>query len=191
MQVPQRVSEPARLVTAEEFAKLPDDDYRYELVAGRVIRMSPPGVRHGRLAVRLALILERYVEVHRVGVVLGEAGCHIASNPDTVRGPDLSFFKRERIPAEGLPEGFWPGPPDLVVEIRSPGDRRSEIQAKVDDYLTRGVSVVWVVDPKRKTVTIHRRLAPSVTLHIDDELDGGDVVVGFTCKVSEIFNEAF
>jgi Uma2 family endonuclease len=177
----------ARLITAEEFAKIPDDDYHYELVEGRVVRVSPPGSLHGALAVQLAALLTRHVRAHNLGAVIGEAGFKLASNPDTVRGPDVSFIRRERIPAAGLPEGFWAGPPDLAVEIRSPSDSVRKIRKRVNDYLTRGARLVWVVDSRRRTVTVYRHLLTAVTVGLDDTLDGGDVVPGFRCAVREIF----
>jgi Uma2 family endonuclease len=176
-----------RLVTAEEFARMPNDDYHYELVEGRVIRMSPPGVRHGVLATQIAALLHRHVAAHRLGAVITPAGFKLAANPDTVREPDVAFIRGDRIPSTGLPEGFWPGPPDLAIEIRSPRDRLSEVKAKVADYLARGVRLVWVVDAKKKAVTVYRRQSPAVTLGVGDVLDARDVIDGFTCPVARIF----
>jgi Uma2 family endonuclease len=178
----------ARLVTAEEFAQIPNDDYHYELVEGRVIRISPPGSRHAVLATRIAVLLAQYAETHDLGAVMTPAGFKLATNPDTVREPDIAFVHRERIPQTGVPDGFWPGPPDLAVEITSPGDGRSEILAKVTDYLARGVRLVWVIDPKRQTVTVHRALSPPVIHGIDDLLEAGDVIPGFNCAVRRIFD---
>ena len=177
----------ARLVTAEEFARIPDDDQHYELVEGRVVRMSPPGFRHGLLATRIAALLAQHVDAHRLGAVATPAGFWIATDPDTVREPDVAFVRAERMPSTGIPDGFWPGPPDLAVEIRSPGDRPAMIGAKVRDYLERGVLIVWVVDPKKKTVTVHRGESAPVTLGMDDELDAGEIVPGFTCAVRRFF----
>src|SRR6478672_9366656 len=117
-----RMPADARLVTAEELEKFPDDDYRYELVEGRVVRMSPVGYRHGRIVVRIAVLLSGHVERHQLGVVLTDVGFKLASNPDTVRGTDLAFIRQARLPAQDLP-GFWEGPPDLVIEVLSPDDR--------------------------------------------------------------------
>ena len=145
-----------RLVTVEEFARIPDDDHRYELIEGRVVRMTPPGSRHAVLATRIASLLDQHVEAAGLGVVMTSGGFHLASRPDTVREPDVAFVRAERIPPSGVPDGFWPGPADLAIEIRSPGDRRSEIAAKVNEYLERGVRLVWVVDPKARTITVHQ-----------------------------------
>jgi Uma2 family endonuclease len=133
------------------------------------------------------MLLWQHAEAQRLGVVMTPAGFKLATNPDTVRGPDVAFIRRERIPATGLPEGFWLGPPDHAVEIRSPGDRASAVRAKVEDYLTRGVTLVWVVEPRRQTVTVYRRLSPPVTHCGDETLDAGDVVPGFACTVRTIF----
>jgi Uma2 family endonuclease len=176
-----------RLVTVEEFARIPDDDHRYELVEGRVVRMSPPGSRHAVLAARLTSMLDRHVEEHGLGVVMTSGGFHLASRPDTVREPDVAFVRAERIPESGVPDGFWPGPADLAVEIRSPGDRLSDIAAKVDEYLGRGVRLVWVVDPNARTVTVHQPNQPPVILEQNATLDGGAVIPGFSCALEKIF----
>jgi Uma2 family endonuclease len=177
-----------RLVTAEEFARIPNDDYHYELVEGRVVRVSPPGSRHGVLATEIAALLLHHVKARGLGAVMTTAGVKLAANPDTVREPDIAFVRQDRIPANGVPDGYWPGAPDLAVEIRSPGDRRAEITAKVADYLARGVRLVWVVDPKTKMVTAHAPQSSPITLGMDDVLDAGDVVPGFSCPVRRIFD---
>ncbi len=177
-----------RLVTAEEFARIPNDDYHYELVEGRVVRMSPPGSRHAVLATRIAMLLAQHADAHRLGAVMTCGGVKLAANPDTVREPDIAFVRQDRIPVAGVPEGFWPGAPDLAVEITSPGDRPSEIRTKVDDYIARGVRLIWVVDPKKKTVTAHAPRSTPVTLGVDDVLHAGDVVPGFSCPVRRIFD---
>src|SRR5262245_28291487 len=177
----------ANLVTAEEFARIPDDDYHYELVMGRVVRVSPPGGRHGALITRIAALLHQHVESQRVGAVLVTAGFKIAADPDTVREPDIAFVRAERIPSSGIPDGYWPGPPDLAIEIRSPGDRLTSIRAKVADYLARGVRLVWVVDPAAKAVAVHRAHSPATILSVDDEIDGAEVIRGFSCRVARFF----
>jgi Uma2 family endonuclease len=104
-----------------------------------------------------------------------------------VLAPDVSFVRGERIPESGLPTAFWPGAPDLAVEVISPRDTAKEVAGKVEDWLAAGSRAVWVVNPKRRTVMAHRPQAEVITLGDDDEFEGQDVVPGFRCRVSEIF----
>jgi Uma2 family endonuclease len=174
--------------TASELFGMPDDGFRYELVKGELRRMSPSGWRHGVVVVNVTLLLGQYVKTTKLGVCCGaETGFKIASDPDTVRAPDLGFVSRERIPGGGVPKTFWPGAPDLAVEVLSPGDTRREVDEKVADWLEAGARAVWVVNPKRLSVSVYRSMTDVTRLSEGDELDGGDVVPGFRCKVSEIF----
>jgi Uma2 family endonuclease len=179
--------EVGHLVTAEEFARLQDSDHRWELVDGRVIKMSPPGARHGVIAARLAECLNHHARTNGLGVVLVAGGYRLASNPDTVRGPDLSFVRRGRIAGAGIPVGFWPGAPDLVVESVSPDNRQAEIRTKVDQYLLLGTQLVWVVEPDDKCVAVHDAPGSTRILRTGDTLDGGFVLAGFRCEVEAIF----
>ncbi len=181
------MSEAARLVTAEELERMPDDDYRYELVEGRLIRMSPVGLDHGRIVARLLFLLSRHLNDRPAGIVATEVGFKLASNPDTVRGPDISFLRNERLPRRGT-RGFLKDPPDAVVEVLSPEDRPSEMRRKVAEYLAKGVVVVLVVDPRREAVTCHRpEQSPAMLRAADDLLDLDDVIPGFHCRLREIF----
>jgi Uma2 family endonuclease len=175
----------ARLITADELERMPEYAHGYELVKGRLVRMSPPGYEHGRIVVGFAAMLHAHAKTRRLGDVLAESGFKLESNPDTVRGPDISFIRRDR--TIRATRGFFKGGPDLVVEVLSPDDRPSEVRDKVDEYLTHGVFVVLVVDPDDKTVTVHRRLTPPTTLLEKDELDLDDVLAGFRCHVRAIF----
>jgi Uma2 family endonuclease len=179
--------ESTRLVTAEELARLPDDGYRYELVEGRLIRMSPVSFDHGRIVVRIGFLLSRHLEQQPVGVIGADIGFKLASNPDTVRGPDIAFIKNERVPSPGG-RGFFKGAPDLVIEVLSPDDRPGETGAKIEGYLARGVSLVVVVDPDDRTATMFRPKVAKMTLTSEtDVLDLSDVIAGFRCQLREIF----
>ena len=178
--------ETTRLVTAEELEQLPDDDYRYELVEGRVVRMSPVGFRHGTTVVRFGSLLMRHAQERRLGAVMTEVGFKLASNPDTVRAPDVAFIRQDRIPAPE-PRGFWNGPPDLAVEVLSPDDQPEEIREKVAEYLTRGVAAVVVVDLCTQEVRVFRPASPELALDVTNFLDLSDVVSGFRCNVRELF----
>ena len=175
-------------VTADDLFRMPDDGYSYELVQGRLIRMSKPSPRHGLIGMRLGAALYRFVEERGLGATSAhEAGFKLATNPDTVRGPDVWFVRRERIPLGGLPDSYWLGAPDLAVEVRSPSDTRAELMEKAAEYLRCGARLVWVIDPKQQSVTVSRPEATPAILTSGDELDGGDVVPGFRFRVSRLF----
>ena len=178
----------ARGITAEELLRMPDDGFRYELVKGELRRMSPAGSEHGAIIINVSVLLGQHVKSNNLGVCFAaETGFKIASDPDTVRAPDVAFVRRERIPGSGIPKKFFPGAPDLAVEVLSPGDTYSEVVEKVEDWLGAGTSAVWVVDPRRRSVSVYRSMTDVKRLSGADELDGGEVVRGFGCKVSEIF----
>ncbi len=174
--------------TANELFEMPDDGFRYELVKGELRKMSPSGGEHGVVVVNITLLLGQHVKINNLGACCGaETGFKIASDPDTVQAPDLAFVSRERIPESGVPKKFWPGAPDLAVEVVSPGDTYSEVEEKVEEWLAAGARAVWVLNPKRRSVSVYRSMSDVTHLSEGDELDGGEVVPGFRCKVSEIF----
>ena len=119
-------------------------------------------------------------------MVAAETGFKLQSNPDTVRAPDLAFIRADRVPARP-PDGFAEFAPDLVVEVLSPDDRPAEVRAKLADWLTAGVRLVWVVDPNRESVRVHRPGGSEAALDIDGSLDGEDVLPGFMLPLKTIF----
>ena len=182
------MSTTSTLVTADELFVMPHDGFRHELVKGELRRMPPAGSEHGAVAVNITIVIAQFVKAHGLGVVFGaETGFKIASEPDTVRAPDLAFIRRERIPEEGLPREFWPGPPDLAVEVISPSDTYTEVEEKVSDWLSAGTRMVLVLNPRTRTVTVYTSHTDVVRLTASDMLNGGEVLPGFTCRVAELF----
>lgn len=178
---------PGALMTAEDMYAIPDDGSRYELVGG-VLRVSePPGGEHCYIASRLIIRLGAYVDAERLGIVMGECGYVLRRQPDTVRGPDVSFIRRDRIPRGDAFARFIEGAPDLVVEVVSPGDRRGEIAEKVEGYLDAGAQLVWVVYPRRTQVVVHDPEGIPEVLGLDGALEGRDVVSGFSLPLAELF----
>jgi Uma2 family endonuclease len=175
-------------VTADELFAMPEDGFRYELVKGELRKMSPSGTEHGAIVFNLTILLGQHIRATKIGQGFGaEAGFKLTTNPDTVRAADIAFIRRERIPETGIPKNFWATAPDLAVEVLSPGDTYSEVDEKVEDWLAAGTRAVWIVNPKRRSVTVYRSMTEVTRLSDSDELEGGDVVPGFRCKVSEIF----
>jgi Uma2 family endonuclease len=138
---------------------------------------------------RLAGPIFSHVKANKLGkVYAAETGFHIEHDPDTVRAPDVAFVRRDRLPPAGQ-RGFFQGPPDLAVEVLSPDDSASEVLAKVQDWLAAGCELVWVVDPRTRTVSVYHSPRQAEMLGEGDRLTGGDVLPGFDLSVAEIFAE--
>ncbi|RJP34937.1 MAG: Uma2 family endonuclease [Candidatus Omnitrophota bacterium] len=175
-------------MTAEELLRMPNDGFCYELIQGELKKMSPPGSQHGRIAFNVSLSLGQHVKMKKSGVVYAaETGFKITSNPDTVRAPDVAFVKRERVQEVGDIVGYWPGAPDLAVEVISPSDVYSEVEEKVFDWLEAGAQMVIVVNPPGRLITVFRSRTNIVMLTENDTLDAGDVIPGWSIAVNEIF----
>lgn len=175
-----------RLYTIEELPDIPDC---YELVDGELIMMmTPAGWMHSHLVIKIGAVLDAYVEEKKLGMVFGEqAGFILSRNPDTVRAPDAAFVREERIPPEPSLTEYFPGAPDLAVEILSPSNRPSTMRRKIDQYFAAGTQLVWVIDPKKMTIAIHAPRREPGTLHETDALDGEDVLPGFHYEIAQLF----
>lgn len=183
------MSATVQIVTAEELFRMPDDGFRYELIKGELKKMSPAGSEHRAIIFNLSLLLGQHLKATNLGQGFGaETGFIIASDPDTVRAPDIAFVRRERIAEAGITKKFWQGAPDLVVEVLSPNDTVYEVDEKVEEWLAAGARAVWVINPKRRVVIVYRSLNDVAMFGENDELDGQDVVPGFRCRVAEIFS---
>lgn len=174
--------------TAEALLQRSDDGFRYELIRGALKRMSPAGHQHGKIAAILTGSLFHHVIHHDLGVVYAaETGFKLGSNPDHVRAPDVAFVRRERAEQAGNLEGYWPGAPDLAIEVISSDDNYTDVEDKVFDWLDAGTRLVIVINPRRHVVTVYRSLTDITMLLKNDVLDGGDVVPGWSIPVKEIF----
>lgn len=177
------------LMTAQDLLQMPRDGFRYELVKGELKKMSPAGQKHGRIAARFTWRLAQHVETHRLGAVYSaETGFLLSSDPDTVRAPDAAFVARERIEETGDVEGYWPGAPDLAVEVISPGDTYAEVEEKTVQWIQAGARMVIVINPRNRTVAVYRSLNEISILEEDAILDAGEVVPGWKITVKELFD---
>ena len=173
-------------MTADELLALNLQHKRTELVGGRLIVREPPGFRHGVIAMEIGRRLSVFVRERRLGVVVAaETGFKLFSDPDTVRAPDVGFVRAERVPLP-FPTGYPSIAPDLAVEVLSPDDRPGEVLAKVSDWLRAGTRLVWVVDPDRRVVRVYREDGSESLLAADAEVDGEDVLPGFSCSVGDL-----
>lgn len=174
------------LMSAEDLLRLNLPDKRTELVRGVLVVREPAGGRHGRIAADITRLLGEHVARAGLGTVYAaETGFTLARNPDTVRAPDVGFIRRERL-LHPEPDGFPDLAPDLVVEVLSPHDRPAEVLAKVADWLSAGVRLVWVIDPTRRHARVYRTDGSDFGVAETEALAGEDVVPGFTLPLSRI-----
>lgn len=179
----------ARLVTADELLRMSRGRVRRELIRGELRTMPLAGAVHGRVAATVAARLAEQVWAHGLGEVLAAGtGFQLEWSPDTVRAPDGAFIRRERVEEVGDTEGYWPGAPDLAVEVVSPGDTFSEVEGKVFDWLDAGTRMGIVANPKKCTATVYRSRSEITVFTEEDELDGADVVPGWRLPLREIFS---
>ncbi len=178
----------ALALTAEQLLQLPDDDSRRELVAGQLREMTPAGAEHGAVAARILTLLDRAAGDANAGrVFAAETGFLLERDPDTVRAPDAAFVTRERVEKAGPVPGFWPGPPDLAVEVVSPGDTYSQLHEKARAWLRAGARLVLVADPVNRDVTLYRTPAEAIVLTGDEPVDCSTVLPGFTPPARSLF----
>ena len=148
--------------------------------------MAPAGEGHGNIENDIDYYLTHFVKANNLGrVYTGDTGFLLATDPDLVRVPDVAFVQRERVVR--TPK-YYPGAPDLAVEVISPGDSYTEVNEKVAMWLAHGTVEVWVADPRRQTVQVFKHgKGTDVTLNKDDEIDGGDLLPGFRLPLENIF----
>ncbi len=176
-------------ITAEQFAARPDPGYPEELVRGRIVRMSPPGARHGQICNRMARFLGNYAEEHDTGHALcNDSGVITERDPDSVLGADVSYYSYDRIPRGPLPVQYPAVAPELVVEVRSPSDRWPKVLAKVAEYLEAGVGVVCVLDDASRTARVFDAEGLVRILGEADELTFPELLPGFGVRVGRFFD---
>ena len=176
-----------KLITGEELLDMGDVG-PCELIDGRIVPMAPTGGEHGLVEFNLGGELRSFVRQHQLGWVMGgEVGIYTRRNPDSVRGADVVFISKERMPDR--PKGFLEIALDLVVEVISPNDRWQDIQQKIEEYFAIGVRWVWVVEPDNRAVRIYRSATDIHKLTEADTLMGEGPLAGFALPVAEIFAE--
>jgi Uma2 family endonuclease len=176
------------LMTAEEFMQLPRGESQHELINGELITMVLPRLPHGRIQARLVAPFSQFVSEHDLGEVFGELGFLLTVDPDTVIGPDVCFISKQRLQEEGEVKGFWPGPPDIAAEIVGPSDTRPKVRERTLQWLRYGAKQVRIVNPKDRTVTIHRSPSDATTFSGSDYLEAQDLLPGFRLSLDRIFS---
>jgi Uma2 family endonuclease len=176
------------LLSAAEYALLPDRGIPTELVRGRVVEMNVPAPRHGEICANVTTLINPHVRGQGMGRIVSiDGGIRTERDPDTVRGGDVAYYSYARVPQGPLPAGYLDVVPELVFEVRSPTERWSRLITKAGEYLEAGVTVVCLLDPVSETVQVYRADELPRTLHADDELDLPDVLGALRVPVRRFF----
>ncbi len=180
--------------TVDMLERLPPDAWLYELVAGRVVRMPPPGPEHGRLEGNVYLALALHVRAHGLGeVYVGATGWDLTrpgESQDTVLAGDVALVRAGRLPLPPPRKGqtYRPLAPDLVVEIASPSQSRPDLAEKARLWIERGVREVWVLWPEQRELDVWKPGAATPrTLHAGEVLEGGEIVPGFQVRIEQVW----
>ena len=177
-----------KLYTADDLLRLTAEGFRGELIRGELSETMSAGQEHGEVITNLVIDVGSHVRRHKLGrMTASDSGVWLGREPDTVREPDIAFFAAEKFERGERVTGYSEVVPDLVVEVVSPSDRPSAVHDKALMWLRHGVRLVWVVRPNLRTTDVYRAGEPILTLTEGDYLDGLDVLPGFTCAVSDVF----
>jgi Uma2 family endonuclease len=177
------------LITAEAFAGM-SFDVPTELVRGEILELPMPDQIHGAVCGNVYLLIAIWARAAQAGIATTNDSQFVTERgPDSVRGPDVCYFTRDRLPGGRLPHGVCEAVPNLCVEVLSPSDRWRDVHNKINEYLSRGVDEVWVINPRRRTLEVFRQDESPRTYAESDELKSAVLEPGFSCRVSELFRD--
>jgi Uma2 family endonuclease len=176
-----------QIITPEQLAAMPNAK-DFELVDGQLVEINM-GNKASWVAFELASRLREWVRQNRLGWVFSaDTGFRLdPQRPNLLRKPDVSFVRFGRLPNEQPADAYDYLAPDLVAESISPNDTFLEVEEKIDEYLIAGVRLLWIINPDLRTLKVYRLNGTTTTLRNGDEIDGEDVVPGFSCMLSELF----
>ncbi len=166
----------------------------FEFVDGEKLPMSPSVAGSSYTAGIIYKALSRVVDLQNLGEVMSEASFAFMKSPQWVRKslvPDVAFIRADKLVAYRAETPDWKTLPyilipDLVVEVVSPTDRKSDVRSKVTRYLEEGVSLVWVVDYINEVVDVFTAHGGH-ELRRGDTLTAGDIIPGFELTLETLF----
>jgi Uma2 family endonuclease len=172
-------------ITIDDFLAIPDigDDSLFELIRGRVVWHPTSMALHGLVCANVGSKLLDYDRLLKLGWVCGRVG--VVFGQDTLICPDVTYWSRKRLST--IADEYPDIPPDIAVEVLSCIESREVVHEKMQIYILNGVKLVWLVDPDTRTVTVYQGSLRGMELDETDSLTGGDVLPGFSCKLTDIF----
>ena len=184
--------DPAKKVWTEaELEALPEDGFNHEVVNGELVMSPKNNWFHGRICTRLLVATSTFVNAHRLGAVLDSSTGFWMFNRNC-RAPDISFVPKTRLVALGFKpteRRFFPGAPDLAVEVLSPNNTRAEIDERLRDFFASGTRLAWVVNPETESVEVCHSLTQRKLIGSGGFLEGEDVLPGFRHPIADLFKE--
>ena len=181
----------AKVWTEEDLQALPSDGFDHELVNGELVMSPKNNFEHENICANLLFALKQFNRAHRLGLVLGSnAGFWMANR--NCRAPDVSFIPKDRLSALGFSPAsrrFFPGAPDLAVEILSPNNTRAEIDERLKDFFSSGTQIAWIIDPPTESVQVCHSLTNRQLLGPGANLDGEHLLPGFQFPTADLFKE--
>lgn len=177
-----------KITTAEELEAIPDDGFRYELIRGELIRMSPAGAGHGTVAFLFGFHLANYLIPRKLGrCYTADTGFALAKSPDTVFAPDFSYVHVDRLALIANPLVYIEVPPDLVLDVLSPTDRIVKLKQKARAWLDFGTRVVVTINPRNRETSIYRSGAEVQILTADETIELPDIAPGWSLPLRKLF----
>jgi Uma2 family endonuclease len=181
------IPQPVRL-SFEDAAQLDPDEFSGELVNGEWVPVTRSTIRHGEVAVNVSTAFKLYARKHREwGVASNDPGTKLTHAPDTLRGPDVALYHRERRPTGKGAQGWMEGSPEVVVEVRSDSESMTSLLRKTHEYFRSGALLVLLLDPDSEELIVARPPDHFSVLTTADTFEAEDVLPEFTCPVSELF----
>jgi Uma2 family endonuclease len=182
---------PPRLWTEAELQALPEDGFIHEVVNGELVMSPKNNWFHGRICTRLLFAIETFNRAHRLGAVLDSSTGFWMFNRNC-RAPDVSFVSKGRLVSLGFKPRetrFFPGAPDLAVEVLSENNSRSEIDERLKDFFASGAQIVWIVDPNKELVEVCHSPTQRKLIGSGGLLDGENLLPGFKYPIADLFKE--
>ena len=185
------VEPPRKVWTETELQALPEDGFNHEVVNGELVMSPKNNWFHGYICTRLSTALVNFSNMHKLGVVLDSSTGFWMFNRNC-RAPDISYVPRSRLAALGFQpteKRFFPGAPDLAVEILSPGNTRAEIDERLRDFFASGTQIVWVINPESESVEVCHSLTERRLIGSGAFLEGEQLLPGFKYPIADLFKD--
>jgi len=183
------VEAPGKTWTEAELQALPEDGYIHEVVNGELVMSPKNNFYHGDICSELLTAMRLFVKKNRLGAILDSSTGFWMKNQNC-RAADISFVSRARLQALGFKRSastFFPGAPDLAVEILSPNSTRTEMDERLRDFFASGTRVAWLIDPEAERAEICHSLTRRELVGSGGFLEGEDLLPGFRYPIAELF----